>query len=86
MAPGAVAAAVAGFFCGLTGSAAAGIAEFQVRRAGIPVAGRTRNFLVLLAAGAGMQGGGFLIVAGFSGIAGLCSIWHLFTNRTAAVR
>ena len=87
MAAGAMAAAAAGFFCSLTGSAAAGIAEFQVRRAGIPVAGRTRNFLVLLATGTGMHSG-FCIGVGFLGIIGcwLCVFWHLFTNRTVAVR
>jgi hypothetical protein len=83
-----MAATVAGFFCGLTGTAAAGISEFQVRRAGIPVAGGTRNFFVLLAAGTGVQDSGFVLVAGFSGISGfwLCIVWHWFTNRTVAVR
>jgi hypothetical protein len=54
----------------ITGSTATGIAEFQGRRAGLAVAGRTRVFLVLFATGAGMEGGGFVLVMGFSGIAG----------------
>ena len=88
MAPGPVTAAVTCFFRGLAGSAATGIAEFLRGRAFLPVAGGTRNFFVLLAAGAGVQGGGFVLVSGFHGIAGcwLCSFWHLFTNRTGVVR
>jgi hypothetical protein len=63
-----VAAAGTCNFRSLAGSAAAGIAEFQVGRAGFPVAGGTREFLVLFSAGAGVQGGGFLFMAGFCGI------------------
>jgi len=65
LAPGPVAAAGTCNFTGLTGGAATGIAEFQVRCAGIPVAGGTRNFLMLLAAGAGVKVGGFGLVVGF---------------------
>jgi hypothetical protein len=81
-------AAVACFFGGLTGSAAAGISEFQGGRAGIPVAGGAREILVLLATGAGVQSGGFGLVIGFHGIVGrwLCIFRHLFTNRTVIVR
>jgi|GEM_PF-1348052 len=86
MAPGPVAAAVTRLPGSFAGSAATGIAEFFGRRAGVAVAHRTRNVLVLLAAGAGMQGGGFLFARGFSGIVGLCIFWHSFTNRTVAVR
>jgi len=88
MAPGPVTAAVTCNFPGLAGSAAAGIAEFQGGRAGIPVARRSRAFLVLLATGAGVQGGGFILVMDFFGIGGgwLCIFWHLFTNRTDFVR
>jgi hypothetical protein len=70
MAPGPMATAVTCLFCGLAGSAAAGIAEFQGGRAGIPVAGGSRNLLVLLTACAGMEGGGFFVVVGFLGIGG----------------
>ena len=80
MAPGAVAATVACSFSSLSRSAAAGIPEFKVRRAGIPVAGGSRNFFVLFTAGTGVQGGGFF------GCAGLCVFWHSFTNRTVTVR
>lgn len=88
MAPGPVAAAGTCNFTDLAGSAATGITEFQVRRTGILVAGGTRNFLMLLAAGAGVQGGGFVLVVGFFGIIGLglCIFWHVFTNRTVIVR
>lgn len=68
MAPGPVTAAVTCFPCSLAGSAATGIAEFLRGRAGIPVAGRTRNFFMLLSAGAGVQGGGIVLGRGF-----LCS-------------
>jgi hypothetical protein len=88
MAPGPVAAAGTCNFTGLTGGAATGIGEFQFGRAGIPVAGRTRNFLVLFTAGAGVQGCGFVLVVGFLGIFvfWLGIFWHSFTNRTVAVR
>jgi hypothetical protein len=88
MAPGPVTAAGTCRFAGLAGSAAAGITELQGGRAGIPVAGGTRNFFVLLTAGAGMQGGGFVLVFGFFGVigCGLCAFWHVFTNRTDVVR
>jgi hypothetical protein len=81
-----VTAAVACFFASFAGPAAAGIPKFQVRCAGITVAGRIRKFFMLLAAGAGMQGGGFLSGSGFSGIFGLCIFWHVFTIRTGIVR
>ena len=68
MAPGPVATAGTCNFRGLAGSAAAGLAKFHVGRAGVPVAGGTREFLVLFSAGAGVQGGGFLFMAGFCGI------------------
>jgi hypothetical protein len=82
-----VAAAVACFFCCLAGSAATGIAKFKGRRAGIPVAGGAGEILVLLAAGAGVQGG-FVFIIGFRAIVGrwLCIFWHLFTNSTVVVR
>jgi len=80
IAPGAVAATLACSFSGRAGSAAAGIPEFQVRRAGIPVAGGSRDFLVLFTAGTGVHRGGFF------GCAGLCIFWHSFTNRTVTVR
>jgi hypothetical protein len=67
MAPGTVAAAGTCNFSGLAGCAAAGVAEFQVRCAFLPVAGGTRKFFVLLTAGAGVQGGGFVLVVGFLG-------------------
>jgi hypothetical protein len=88
LAPGSVTAAVTCLFGGLAGSAAAGISEFQGGRAGIPVAGGTRNVLVLLTAGAGVQGGGFVLVIGFHGIIGrwFCIFRHSFTNRTGVVR
>jgi hypothetical protein len=81
-------AAVTCNFCGPAGCAATGIAEFEGRRAGIPVTGRTREFLVLLAAGAGVQGDGFVLFMGFHGIIGhwFCIFRHSFTNRTVAVR
>jgi hypothetical protein len=80
-----MAAAVGISFWRITGSAAAGIAEFLWRRAGIPVAGCTRAVPVPLTARAGVPGGGFFfsipdIVRCFLGI-----FWHLFTNRTVAV-
>jgi hypothetical protein len=80
--------AVACFFGSLTGSAAAGISEFQGGRAGIPVAGGAREIFMLLAAGTGVQGGGFVLVIGFRGIVGrwLCIFRHSFTNRTGIVR
>lgn len=81
-----VAAAGTCSFCSRAGSAATGIAEFQIGRAGIPVAGGTREFLVLFSAGAGVQWSGFLFMAGFCGIIGLCLFWHLFTNRTVTAR
>jgi hypothetical protein len=70
------------------GSAAAGITKFQSRRTGIPVAGGAREILVLLAAGAGMQGGGFVLVIRFHGFIGrwFCIFRHSFTNRTVVVR
>jgi hypothetical protein len=88
MAPGPVTAAVACFLCGLAGSAAAGITKFLRGRAGIPVTVRTRDLFVLLAAGTGVQGGGFVLFIGFRGIAGcwLCVFGHSFTNRTGVVR
>jgi hypothetical protein len=88
LAPGPVTAAVTCNFRRLTGSAAAGISEFQGGRAGIPVAGGTRNVLVLLTAGAGVQGGGFVLVIGFYGIIRrwFCIFRHSFTNRTGVVR
>jgi len=63
-----MAAGVTCNFRSLAGSTAAGIAEFLRGRAGIPVAGGTRKVFVLLATGAGVQGGGFVLVIGF-----LCS-------------
>jgi hypothetical protein len=83
-----MAAGVTCNFRGLAGSAATGIAEFLRGRAGIPVAGGTRKVFVLLATGAGVQGGGFVLFIGFYGIAGcwLCNVRHLFTNRTGIVR
>jgi len=88
MAPGPVTAAVACLSGSITGSAAAGVAEFLGGRACIPVAGRTRDLFVLLTAGACVQSGGFLCLAGFHGITGfwLCLFWHSFTNRTVIVR
>jgi hypothetical protein len=70
VAPGPVAAAVTCNFRSLTGSAATGIAEFLRGRAFLPVAGGTRKLFVLLAAGAGVQGDGFILVVGFHGIIG----------------
>jgi hypothetical protein len=57
-------------FRGFAGSAATGIAKFLRGRTGIPVAGGTRKIFVLLAASAGMQGGGFVLVMSFLGIIG----------------
>jgi hypothetical protein len=83
-----MAAAVTRNFRGLAGCTATGIAEFQGGRAGIPVAGGTREILVLLAAGAGVQGSGFVLLIGFHGIIGFGFriFKHSFTNRTVAVR
>jgi hypothetical protein len=87
MAPGPVTATVLCNFRCLAGCAAAGIAKFLRGRAFLPVAGGTRKVFVLLSAGAGVQGGGFVLFIGFHGIAGcwLCTFWHLFTNRTGVV-
>jgi hypothetical protein len=74
MAAGAVTAAIACFLCSLAGSTAAGVSKFQVGRAGIPVAGRTRDFFVRFTAGAGVQGSIFFLFVG------LCGFWHSFTN------
>jgi hypothetical protein len=73
------------FFCG---SAAAGVAEFFYGRAGIPVAGTFRYNLVRLAAGAGVQGRGFVLISGFHSIMGhgFCIFGHSFTSRTVVVR
>jgi hypothetical protein len=71
--------ALACFFGGLTGSAAAGISEFQGGRAGISVAGGAREILVLLAAGACVFGSTVLaieyIVLIIAGCAGNW-FWH----------
>jgi hypothetical protein len=88
MAPGPVTAAVLCNFRGLTGCAATGIAKFLRGLAGITVAGGTWKVIVLLSAGAGVQGSGFIPVIGFHGIIGrwLCNFRHSFTNRTGVVR
>jgi hypothetical protein len=71
MAPGPVAAAGTCNFSGLAGSTAAGIAEFQVRRAGIPVAYALFMMLVNFTTCAGVCGavciGGcsWLVLVGF---------------------
>lgn len=70
MAPGPVTAAVGLAFGRIAGSTATGIAEFQGRLAGILVTGGSRNVLVLFAAGAGVEGLGFLLVMGRFGIIG----------------
>jgi hypothetical protein len=62
MAPRAMAAPVACFFRGLTGSAAAGISEFQSGRAFFTVAGRARTLLVRFAAGTGVFGSTVLLI------------------------
>jgi hypothetical protein len=56
----------AGLIHTLAGSAAAGIAKFHGRCAGFPVSGRTRQVLVLLAAGTGMFSDAVLLNTGFS--------------------
>lgn len=88
MAPWPVTAAVTCNSRSLAGSAATGIAEFLRGRAFLPVAGGTRKVFVLLAAGAGVQGGGFVLVIGIHGIIGgwFCIFRHSFTNRTGLVR
>jgi len=82
-----VAATVACFLCSFAGSATAGIAEFLGGRAFFPVAHAIFMVLVGFTAGAGVQGGGFVLVTGFSGImgCGLCIFWHVFTNSTVFV-
>jgi hypothetical protein len=83
-----MATAVGLSFGSIIGHAAAGITEFQSGRTCIPVAGGAREILVLLAAGACVQGGGFVLVIGFHGIIGrwFCIFRHSFTNRTVVVR
>jgi hypothetical protein len=62
LAPRPMAAAVACFFGGLTGSAAAGIAEFFGRRAFFTVAGGARAVRVRFAAGTGVFGSTVLVI------------------------
>jgi hypothetical protein len=83
-----MAAAVTCNLRGLTGCTATGIAKFLRRCTGITVAGRTREILMLLAAGTGVQGGGFVLLIEFHGIIRrwFCIFRHSFTNRTVAVR
>ena len=80
MAPGPVTAGGTCRGIGRIGSAAAGLSKFQGGLAGIPVARAIGGFLVLLTAGAGVEGRGFFLVVGLRGF------WHLFTNRTDVVR
>ena len=88
MAPWPMAAGVTCNRISLAGSAAAGLSEFLGRRAFIPVAFALFVLLVCFTAGAGMQGSSIGRVVGFFCIAGcgFCLFWHLFTNRTGAVR
>jgi hypothetical protein len=65
MAPWAVAAAVACNFRVLTGSAAAGISEFQRGRAFFTVAWGARTVLVRFAAGTGVFGSTVLLIEDF---------------------
>jgi hypothetical protein len=60
-----MAAAVACNFRVLTGSAAAGISEFQSRRAFFTVAGRAGTVLVRFAAGTGMFGSTVMLIENF---------------------
>ena len=77
VAPGPVTAAVLRFRAGFPGSAAAGIAEFQGRRAFFPVAAGAGAVPVLFPARAGVH---FFVILR-QGIP-LCFFRHVITNRT----
>ena len=70
MAPWAMTAAVACNFRVLTGSAAAGIAEFLGGRTFFPVAYAIFMVLMGFTADTGVHGGGFVLITGLSGIMG----------------
>ena len=66
-------------------SAAAGVAEFFLGRAFFPVAPAARAVPVLFSTCTGMQGEIVVIIVLLRGI--VCGLfWHVFTNRTFAVR
>ena len=76
--------AAAVLVAGMAGAAAAGVAEFFLGRAFIAVAPAARAVPVLFSTCTGMQGEVVIVVL-LSGIVwGL--FWHVFTNRTFAVR
>lgn len=65
-------------------SAAAGITELLVGRAFFPVALAARAVPVLFSTCTGMQGE--IVIIGLLGCIAFGLFWHVFTNRTLAVR
>ncbi|PKG32082.1 MAG: hypothetical protein CW742_10015 [Methanoregula sp.] len=82
LAPGPVAAAVR--VAGMDGPATAGVPELLVGRAFFPVAPAARAVPVLFSTCTGMQGEIVIVVLIRGSVCGL--FWHVFTNRTLAVR